>query len=193
MKLSKWQEYGVLALLLLMISPFVILFFYSHPQSDDYFFAIKVNELGVFDFVKELYLTWSGRYFAMFLGALNPWVFGSLFVFTASGVYPISTYKFINAPINEKSEHIVFTSNFSLALYTVIFEVENFETSYKNWNSTLISAQKQNKKITNIKPLNKFSKIIFRSYENTYENNYLNNFETSYYNLDSVHFKTHKE
>jgi len=76
--MTKKQEYLILAGLLVLIFPFFALLLYVHPQGDDFFFAYKMQSQGIFDFVKEMYFTWSGRYFSMFLGAVDPWVYESL-------------------------------------------------------------------------------------------------------------------
>jgi len=78
MNLSKKQEYLIIAGLLVLIFPFFALLLYVHPQGDDFFFAYKMQSQGILDFVKEMYFTWSGRYFSMFLGAVDPWVYESL-------------------------------------------------------------------------------------------------------------------
>ena len=79
--MSKKQEYLILAVLLVLIFPFFALLLYVHPQGDDFFFAAKVNELGVMGFVKEMYFTWSGRYASMFIGAFDPLRFESIILF----------------------------------------------------------------------------------------------------------------
>ena len=76
--MSKKQEYLIIAGLLVLIFPFFALLFYVHPQGDDFFFAAKVNELGVFGFVKDMYFHWSGRYASMFIGAFDPVIYKSL-------------------------------------------------------------------------------------------------------------------
>jgi len=79
MNLSKKQEYLIIAGLLVLIFPFFALLAYVHPQGDDFFFAYKMQSQGVFDFVKEMYFTWSGRYSSMFLGAIDPFAYNSIF------------------------------------------------------------------------------------------------------------------
>ena len=124
MKLTKWQEWGIIAGLLILILPYIILFFYAHPQSDDYSFAILRNDLDVFAFVKHLYLTWSGRYFAMFLGALNPWVYKSVLGYQISLLFYFLIFyssihfflkSLLNNSINKRKLHIF--SLFSLFLF----------------------------------------------------------------------------
>ena len=78
MNLSKKQEYLIIAGLLVLIFPFFALLFYVHPQGDDFFFAAKVNEMGVWAFVKDMYFHWSGRYASMFIGAFDPVIYKSL-------------------------------------------------------------------------------------------------------------------
>jgi hypothetical protein len=84
MSLSKKQEYLIIAGLLVLIFPFFALLFFVHPQGDDFFFAAKVNEMGVLAFVKDMYFHWSGRYASMFLGAFDPVRFESLFLLRIS-------------------------------------------------------------------------------------------------------------
>ncbi len=84
MNLSKKQEYLIIAGLLVLIFPFFALLAYVHPQGDDFFFAAKVNELGVWGFVKDMYFHWSGRYASMFIGAFDPLRFESLTLFRIS-------------------------------------------------------------------------------------------------------------
>ena len=78
MNLSKKQEYLIIAGLLVLIFPFFALLLYVHPQGDDFFFAFKMQSQSLFNFVKEMYLTWSGRYFSMLLGAMDPYTTGSI-------------------------------------------------------------------------------------------------------------------
>ena len=84
MNLSKKQEYLIIAGLLVLIFPFFALLFFVHPQGDDFFFAAKVNEMGVWAFVKDMYFHWSGRYASMFIGAFDPLRFESLALFRFS-------------------------------------------------------------------------------------------------------------
>lgn len=67
-----------------LLFPFIGLFFYTHPQTDDYYFAFHAGQMGLFEFIKSMYFTWSGRYFSMFLGYLNPWVYHSLLFYQLS-------------------------------------------------------------------------------------------------------------
>lgn len=71
-------------LLLAAHLPYLLLFLYVFPQSDDYFFAYHLQHTGIFSFVQEMYLTWTGRYLSMFLGVLQ-----SYFI-TMPEVYSIS-------------------------------------------------------------------------------------------------------
>lgn len=80
MNLSKWQENVLIVGLLILLFPFFGLIRYVFPQGDDFFFAYKVDELGVISFLEYTYFNWSGRYSSMFLGALDPLAFKSIFL-----------------------------------------------------------------------------------------------------------------
>ncbi len=84
MNLSKKQEYIIILGLLVLILPFFALLLFVYPQGDDFFFATKVNELGVMAFVKDMYFHWSGRFVSMFIGAFDPLRFESLAIFRLS-------------------------------------------------------------------------------------------------------------
>lgn len=82
--MSKKQHYLILFGLLFLIFPFFALLMYVHPQSDDYFFAFKMQSMGAFEFVKEMYFNRTGRYASMFIGAFDPLCFRSLLLFRIS-------------------------------------------------------------------------------------------------------------
>jgi hypothetical protein len=124
MNLSKKQEYLIIASLLVLLFPFFALLFYVHPQGDDFFFAAKVNELGVWAFVKDMYFHWSGRYASMFLGAFDPVIYkslpllrvelGAFFILNIFSVFLL--FKSILKPAVSNRKILLFT----LAFYTVL-------------------------------------------------------------------------
>lgn len=66
-----------LAALLLCITPFLLITPFNHPFYDDYCHAAKTLEYGVLGAVKNMYLTWNGKYFSTLLLSFHPLVFGS--------------------------------------------------------------------------------------------------------------------
>ena len=123
MKLSKWQENGIILGLLILIFPFFGLTFYVQPQCDDFFFAMKLNSEGAFAFVKEMYLNWSGRYFSMFLGALDPWKTESkillrIVLFSFQLLLISSLYFFLKS-ITTKNKRKKTILIFTLVFYTI--------------------------------------------------------------------------
>ena len=63
--------------LLLSIVPFLLLTFFAQPAYDDYCLAAKARELGFVEALKDLYNTWTGKYFYAVLVNLSPVTFGS--------------------------------------------------------------------------------------------------------------------
>jgi hypothetical protein len=134
MKLSKTQEYLIIAGLLVLLFPFFALLFYVHPQGDDFFFAAKVNELGVLAFVKEMYLHWSGRYASMFIGAFDPVIYkshtllrlelGLLFLFNIFSVYLLFS-SITKTPVS-KRKLLLFTLAFYVVLLNAIPDIFEF-------------------------------------------------------------------
>ena len=124
MNLSKKQEYLIISGLLVLIFPFFALLLYVHPQGDDFFFAAKVNEMGVWAFVKDMYFHWSGRYASMFIGAFDPVIYKSLsllrvelgmfFLLNIFSVFLL--FKSILKPAVSNRKILLFT----LAFYTVL-------------------------------------------------------------------------
>jgi len=123
MNLSKKQEYLIIAGLLVLIFPFFALLFYTHPQSDDYVFANMVPEYGIFGFVKYMYFNWTGRYFAMFLAAIDPWIYHSIQLYHLSLViyfvfFIFSIYLLIRSINKEK---ITRNRSLIISLFSVFF------------------------------------------------------------------------
>lgn len=57
---------------LLAIIPFLILCTFAYPVNDDFTFGLRHIQKNVFQVSSDIYLYWSGRYFATFISALNP-------------------------------------------------------------------------------------------------------------------------
>lgn len=57
---------------LLAIIPFLILCTFVYPVNDDFTFGLRHIQKNVFQVSSDIYLYWSGRYFATFISALNP-------------------------------------------------------------------------------------------------------------------------
>lgn len=68
----------VLFLALLIIGPLIYLSFFTYPSADDFSYAVIFNEMSFFEKQKEIYLTWSSRYFATAALSLSPLNFGSI-------------------------------------------------------------------------------------------------------------------
>ncbi|MBN2745331.1 MAG: hypothetical protein JXR34_01265 [Bacteroidales bacterium] len=60
--------------MILLLSPFLALIFYTHPFADDVLFANSVSNFGVIGGIIDFYFNWSGRYVVMGLGLLNKWI-----------------------------------------------------------------------------------------------------------------------
>ena len=145
MNLSKKQEYLIIAGLLVLIFPFFALLFYVHPQGDDFFFAAKVNEIGVWAFVKDMYFHWSGRYASMFIGAFNPVRFESLFLLRIS-LAALLIFNFISFFLLFKSlinRSIPFRKLFlfSLFFYAIILNSIPDIFEYLFWFPSTVSYQ----------------------------------------------------
>lgn len=62
----------LIAISLLAIVPFLILCGFVYPVNDDFLFGWRHIHKSVFQMSVDTYLYWSGRYFATFISALNP-------------------------------------------------------------------------------------------------------------------------
>jgi hypothetical protein len=65
----------LIAGILLLLSPFFILSLYSHPFADDYSISFMTIKSGFWQYQQMMFSSWTGRYTANFLEALNPLVF----------------------------------------------------------------------------------------------------------------------
>jgi hypothetical protein len=77
-KLFENEKFWI-ALLLLLLLPFIALSFFIHPSADDYILSAAVRDNGFIEHFKQVYFEWSGRYFATFLVSMNPLVFNWAF------------------------------------------------------------------------------------------------------------------
>jgi hypothetical protein len=69
---------AAIAILLVILLPFIILSYYSHPQADDFSAAATTVRLGYFKAVASVYNVWNGRWFSTALMQANPMAFGSI-------------------------------------------------------------------------------------------------------------------
>ncbi|MFH1319331.1 MAG: DUF6056 family protein, partial [Bacteroidota bacterium] len=89
-----------------IIIPYIVLSFFSHPIADDFSYAYKKINWGLYEAYKNEYLFWNGRYFANLLVLLNPISFSW---FTGYKLIPVflilltffSFYFFISAITNK--------------------------------------------------------------------------------------------
>jgi hypothetical protein len=65
-----------IAILLLLVLPFIVLSFFVHPSADDYILSAIVKDVGRWNYLKSVYNIQSGRYAAHFILSYNPLVFG---------------------------------------------------------------------------------------------------------------------
>lgn len=68
-------------MLLVAIFPFFALCAFVHPSADDYSMVWLVKSSSFWQYQKDMYLGWTGRYAANFLEALHPMRFGSLWLY----------------------------------------------------------------------------------------------------------------
>lgn len=109
-KLLENEKFWI-ALLLLLILPFIALSFFIHPSADDYILSAVVRDNGFIEHFKQVYFEWSGRYFATFIVSMNPLVFNWAFGYKLIPVllfilYYIAFYYLMNVFLSEKSDRI---------------------------------------------------------------------------------------
>lgn len=75
---SKNNKNGIVLLTILVISPLLYLSFFVYPSADDFSYAVIHNEMSFFEKQKEVYFTWSSRYFATAALSLTALNFGSI-------------------------------------------------------------------------------------------------------------------
>jgi len=70
--------YNILLLAgLYVVAPFLWLAKYNQPAADDYYSAVRDAHTGFIPALKDIYLHWSGRYFAVLISRINPLLFHS--------------------------------------------------------------------------------------------------------------------
>lgn len=90
--LNKRIHVILLIIVLITVFPFLALSIYVHPYYDDYSLALQAREYSGIDFLRFLYLEWTGRYFnnLMFLIA-NPLNYNSIIGYK---ILPVLFYSF---------------------------------------------------------------------------------------------------
>lgn len=112
----------------IFISPFLILSFFNYPGAEDYAEVVLAQEFGTFGYIKELYLTWDGRYFAAILFAFHPLVFNSFLLYKLVPIIfclllLLSIYMFLKeTEVFKEHKSLLFTSSvvlFALCVYNI--------------------------------------------------------------------------
>jgi len=125
-KLLENEKFWI-ALLLLLILPFIALSFFIHPSADDYILSAVVRDNGFFEHFKQVYFEWSGRYFATFIVSMNPLVFNWAFGYKLIPVllcilFYFAFYFLMSIFFFEDSDHLK-KNLFSLIGVLLFFEV----------------------------------------------------------------------
>lgn len=60
-----------------VLLPFILLCLYNQPSADDYFSAVRDGHTSFTTVLQDVYLNWSGRYFAVLVSRINPLLFHS--------------------------------------------------------------------------------------------------------------------
>lgn len=74
----KTNKSAIVLLTILIIGPLLYLSFFVYPSADDFSYAVIHKEMSFFEKQKEVYLTWSSRYFATATLSLTALNFGSI-------------------------------------------------------------------------------------------------------------------
>lgn len=92
---------------LVLIAPFYILSYYNNPSIDDYSFVFNTSTQGFWKAQQTWYLTWTGRYFSLFILSAHPLLIGSfklyklisvlLLVLTTHSIYRLISITFYSA------------------------------------------------------------------------------------------------
>lgn len=72
-----WKALGI-ALLCVLLAPFLINCFYAYPQTDDFMYAVIARDMGFIKSQHHWYVSWTGRYTSTALLSVNPLVYNSL-------------------------------------------------------------------------------------------------------------------
>ncbi|UFS69739.1 DUF6056 family protein [Geomonas sp. RF6] len=75
---SRAKLHLMVVVLLLAISPFLVNFYFVHPQTDDFAYSAISMEKGFLEAQHHWYTTWTGRFTSSALLSLNPLVFNSI-------------------------------------------------------------------------------------------------------------------
>jgi len=105
-------------LLILFLIPLLYLCFYIHPSADDFVYGSwykNVNHTSFFEYHRQNYLTWNGRYFSTLLLSINPLVFKCLTGYKLIPLFLISFFYFgfflmlsqIFKQLGKKTIHII--------------------------------------------------------------------------------------
>jgi len=126
----------------ILIVPYLLLSLYTFPQGDDFYLLSVGRSLGIFGIIKEMYLNWSGRYFAIFMGAINPgsYIYTlriSIVIFQLFFIY--SLFNLINSLINKVSK--LFLINVSLIIYLVFINILPFLFEFNYWYPSVVAYQ----------------------------------------------------
>ncbi|MFH0895077.1 MAG: DUF6056 family protein [Bacteroidota bacterium] len=72
----------ILLLLASLLLPYLVISFYSHPASDDFFYAARSIDNGIFNTWSADYFEWNGRYTSNLFALINPIAFGSFTIYS---------------------------------------------------------------------------------------------------------------
>ena len=86
-QLNKFKEWRYVALLCVVLVPFLYISQFNHPSADDYCFTVKAQDEGVLNAQIILFTNWSGRFFSTLATTLGPLYYGSFYLVK---VFPIA-------------------------------------------------------------------------------------------------------
>ncbi len=72
------SENIVISFLLLTVLPFIILFYFNHPTTEDFYYIDITKNTGFLDAQRFFHKFWGGRYFYYALISTNPLIFKSI-------------------------------------------------------------------------------------------------------------------
>lgn len=85
--LDKLKEWRYVALLCMVLVPFLYISQFNHPSADDYCFTVKAQNEGVWGAQKILFTNWSGRFFSTLITTLGPLYYNSFYLVK---VFPVA-------------------------------------------------------------------------------------------------------
>ena len=107
---------------LLIIVPLFLLCYYVYPSADDFSYAVMYDEMSFFEKQKEIYMTWSSRYFATFILSISFLNFGTIYYYGLYSVLGIVLFYFSLSKFLKKSFHSEsFNSNYLSLLLLCVF------------------------------------------------------------------------